>query len=147
LGASGEVAGAGVGVAGVGEDVHQGGAVVRDRAVEGGAELARRRDELAVAPEVDGDATSWSPEHLLLSAIGAYVVPSTGEVLNAADGAVTSAGNSTVQYSLDKKPKDMWNFIIGSQFQINRSWMIRAEVGILGSRTQVIAGLQYRFDL
>ena len=70
-----------------------------------------------------------------------------GEVLNAANEAVTSAGNSTVQYSLDKKPKDMWNFIIGSQFQINRSWMIRAELGILGSRTQFIGGLQYRFNL
>ena len=70
-----------------------------------------------------------------------------GEVLNAAGQAITSAGNSTVQYSLDKKPKDKWNFIIGSQFQLNRSWMLRAEVGILGSRTQVIAGLQYRFNL
>ncbi len=70
-----------------------------------------------------------------------------GEVLNAAGQTVTNASTSTVQYSLDKKPKDMWNFIIGSQFQLNRSWMIRAEVGILGSRTQVIAGLQYRFNL
>jgi hypothetical protein len=70
-----------------------------------------------------------------------------GEVLNAAGQTVSNASTSTVQYSLDKKPKDMWNFIIGSQFQLNRSWMIRAEVGILGSRTQVIAGLQYRFNL
>jgi len=70
-----------------------------------------------------------------------------GNVLNAASQAVTNAGNSTVQYSLDKKPKDMWNFIIGSQFQINRSWMIRAEYGFLGSRSQFIGGLQYRFNL
>jgi hypothetical protein len=67
--------------------------------------------------------------------------------LNAASQAVTNAGSSTVQYSLDKKPKNMWNFIIGSQFQVNRSLQIRAEVGFLGSRTQFIGGLQYRFDL
>ena len=69
-----------------------------------------------------------------------------GNVLDAASQAVTNAGSSTVQYSLDKKPKDMWNFIIGSQFQINRSWMIRAEYGFLGSRSQFIGGLQYRFN-
>ncbi len=69
-----------------------------------------------------------------------------GGILNAASQAVASAGNSTVQYSLDKKPKDMWNFIIGSQFQINRSWMIRAEYGFLSSRSQFIGGLQYRFN-
>jgi len=71
----------------------------------------------------------------------------TGQILDAASQAVTNSGNSTVQYSLDKKPKDMWNFIIGSQFQINRSWMIRAEYGFLGSRGQFIGGLQYRFNL
>lgn len=70
-----------------------------------------------------------------------------GGILDQASQVVDGAGNSTIQYSLDKKPKDMWNFIVGSQFQINRSWMIRAEVGFLGSRTQFIGGLQYRFNL
>lgn len=69
-----------------------------------------------------------------------------GGILNAASLTVSNVANSTVQYSLDKKPKDMWNFIIGSQFQINRSWMIRAEYGFLGSRSQFIGGLQYRFN-
>lgn len=41
----------------------------------------------------------------------------------------------------------MWNFLIGSQFQYNKHMMFRAEVGFLGSRTQVLAGLQYRFGL
>jgi hypothetical protein len=68
-----------------------------------------------------------------------------GNFLAAADNAVNTIGNSTVQYSLDKKQKEMWNFIIGSQFQFNRHFMIRGEVGFLGSRTHVLAGLQYRF--
>jgi hypothetical protein len=75
------------------------------------------------------------------------VLATFGNILDEASQAVSNAGNSTVQYSLDKKPKDMWNFIIGSQFQLNRSGMIRAEYGFLGSRSQFIGGLQYRFNL
>lgn len=60
---------------------------------------------------------------------------------------VSSLASSEVQYSLDKRLKNKWNFIVGSQYQINKHWMLRAEVGFLGSRNQVIAGLQYRFGL
>jgi hypothetical protein len=70
-----------------------------------------------------------------------------GNVLNAAGEAVNTISNSTVQYSLDKRLKDMWNFVIGTQFQLNKHWMLRAEYGFLGSREQFIAGLQYRFGL
>lgn len=69
-----------------------------------------------------------------------------GSILDAASDAVTNAGNASIQYSLKKTPKDKWNFLLGTQFQINRSWMIRAECGFLASRTQVITGLQYRFN-
>jgi hypothetical protein len=41
----------------------------------------------------------------------------------------------------------MWNLIVGGQYQMNRSWMFRAEVGFLTSRTHVITGVQYRFGL
>jgi hypothetical protein len=70
-----------------------------------------------------------------------------GNFLTAADGAVSTISTSTVQYSLDKRVKDPWNFIIGSQFQINKHWMLRGEYGFLGSRQQFLAGLQYRFGL
>jgi hypothetical protein len=70
-----------------------------------------------------------------------------GEILAAADNAISTITTSTVQYSMDKRPKDPWNFIIGSQFQLNKHWMLRGEVGFLGSRTQIIAGVQYRFGL
>jgi len=52
---------------------------------------------------------------------------------------------ATVQYNLDKRPKDMWNFVVGTQYQYNKHWMLRLEYGFLSSRTQFIAGLQYRF--
>ena len=70
-----------------------------------------------------------------------------GNFLNGLDQALNDENYSTVQYSLDKRPKDMWNFIVGTQYQHNKHWMVRCELGFLGSRQQVIAGLQYRFGL
>jgi len=70
-----------------------------------------------------------------------------GELLNSIDGALNDEESATVQYSLNKRPKDMWNFVVGSQYQINKHFMFRAEAGFLGSRAQFIGGLQYRFGL
>ena len=71
----------------------------------------------------------------------------TANLLVSMDGALNDEESATVQYSLNKRPKDMWNFVVGSQYQINKHFMIRAEAGFLGSRTQVIGMLQYRFGL
>lgn len=70
-----------------------------------------------------------------------------GNFLNGISGAVDNLESATVQYSLDKKQKDLWNFIIGGQYQPSKHFMFRAEVGFLTARTQVIAGVQYRFGL
>lgn len=75
------------------------------------------------------------------------VLETAGNILTAADGAVSTASTSSVQYSLEKNLKDKWNFIVGSQFQLNKHWMLRAEYGFLGSRNQFIGGLQFRFGL
>lgn len=75
------------------------------------------------------------------------VLDRAGEILNAADQAVNTISTSTVQYTMDKQVKDAWNFIVGGQFQFNKHFMIRGEVGFFGSRTQVLGGLQYRFGL
>jgi hypothetical protein len=70
-----------------------------------------------------------------------------GEILSAADLAVNNISNSTVQYSMDKQVKDRWNFIVGGQYQLNKHFMLRFEYGFLGSRTQIMTGVQYRFGL
>lgn len=70
-----------------------------------------------------------------------------GNLLTAIDGALSDPDSATVQYSLSKKPKDMWNFVVGSQLQLSKHWMFRAEFGFLGSRQQFLAGIQYRFGL
>ena len=68
-------------------------------------------------------------------------------LLTSVDGALNDGESATVQYSLDKNLKDMWNFIIGTQFQLNKHIMVRGEYGFLGSRQQFMVGLQYRFGL
>jgi hypothetical protein len=75
------------------------------------------------------------------------VLDTAGNVLNAADAALNDGTSATVQYSLNKNLKDKWNFIVGSQYQLNKHWMLRAEYGFLGSRTQFMTSLQYRFRL
>ena len=75
------------------------------------------------------------------------VLARAGNILVAADGALNNIANSTVQYTMDKQVKDHWNFIMGSQYQMNKHLMLRLEVGFLGSRNQVMGGFQYRFGL
>ncbi|MBN2173984.1 MAG: hypothetical protein JW731_07625 [Bacteroidales bacterium] len=75
------------------------------------------------------------------------VLETAGGLLTSMDAALNDDQSASVQYSLIKKPKDMWNFLIGTQFQINRHFMIRAEYGFLSSRQQFTGGLQYRFGL
>jgi hypothetical protein len=69
------------------------------------------------------------------------------DVLTAADAALKDGQSATIQYSLEKSLKNKWNFVIGTQFQINRHVMLRAEYGFLGTRNQFIGGIQYRFGL
>jgi hypothetical protein len=68
-------------------------------------------------------------------------------ILNAAENAIDTAGNSSLQYTLDKEQRSMWNFVVGGQFQYNKSLMIRAEYGNSVGREQFFLGLQYRFGL
>lgn len=70
-----------------------------------------------------------------------------GNLLNGIDGALSTLGNSSVQYSLEKSQTNMWNFILGTQYQFNRHFMLRAEIGFLGTRTQAMTSFQYRFGL
>jgi len=53
-------------------------------------------------------------------------------------------GESVVKYGIDKQVKDRWNMLIGAQFQLDKHWMLRSEVGFLGSRTSYLISLNYR---
>jgi len=74
-------------------------------------------------------------------------ITKAGTFLANLDGALSNAETATVQYSLEKSQLKEWNFIVGSQFQLNPSLMLRGEFGFLGARQQFIGGIQYRFGL
>lgn len=63
------------------------------------------------------------------------------EKIDAADG------ESIIRYGMDKQVEQQWNGTIGAQFQLNKRWMLRSEVGFIGNRKSILASLNYRFLL
>ncbi len=74
-----------------------------------------------------------------------FLLNLAGNVLNSAEQAINTADQSTLQFSIDKRQKSLWNFMVGSQYQFNKHWMVRAEYGFLSSRQHFIGSIQYRF--
>ncbi len=74
-------------------------------------------------------------------------ITAASNLLVSVDGALNDENEASVQYSLNKTPKDMWNMVVGSQYQLNRHLMVRVEYGFLATRNQLTLGLQYRFGL
>lgn len=56
-------------------------------------------------------------------------------------------GSAIIEYAMDKQVVDMWNGLIGAQFQYNKHWMLRTEAGIIGDRKSFLVSLNYRFLL
>lgn len=54
-------------------------------------------------------------------------------------------GDATITYKLDKKLAGPWNLIFGAQYQHNKHWQIRMEVGTFGERSQFLLNLNYAF--
>jgi hypothetical protein len=54
-------------------------------------------------------------------------------------------GSSIIRYGMDKQVKEMWNGLVGAQFQLNKHWMIRSEVGLIGDRKSFLCSVNYRF--
>jgi len=56
------------------------------------------------------------------------------------DGDVT-----TLAFSISQRNKDRWNYLLGFNWDLNKSWSIMAEAGFGGSRENFIGGVTYRF--
>jgi len=56
-------------------------------------------------------------------------------------------GDATVKYRITKKPTMEWNLIIGGQYQINKHWQVRTELGIIGDRKSLLVSANYRFGI
>lgn len=54
-------------------------------------------------------------------------------------------GEAEIDYKLDKKVAAPFNMLIGTQYQFNKRWMLRSEVGVFGKRSQFLLNLNYRF--
>ena len=58
----------------------------------------------------------------------------------------TLGDDPVIRYRLDKRVSQPWNMLVGAQLELSEHWQLRAEVGFI-KRTQVIAGLNYRFGM
>lgn len=56
-------------------------------------------------------------------------------------------GSAVIRYGIDKQVKERWNGLVGAQYQYNKHWMLRSEVGLIGDRKSVLVSLNYRFLL
>jgi hypothetical protein len=50
-------------------------------------------------------------------------------------------GDGEIHYVLDKRVAEPWNLIFGAQYQHNKNWQIRSEIGTFGKRTQFLLNL------
>ncbi len=53
-------------------------------------------------------------------------------------------GESVVEYGIDKQVAQMWNMLLGTQFQLNKHWQLRFEAGIVGDRKSFLTSINYR---
>ncbi len=54
-------------------------------------------------------------------------------------------GSAVIRYAMDKQVAQLWNGLIGAQFQLNKRWMLRSEGGVLGNRKSFLMSINYRF--
>lgn len=73
----------------------------------------------------------------------AVVEPMIEHIVDYLDG--LNAGDGEIHYNLDKELAGPWNLIFGAQYQHNKHWQIRSEVGTFGERTQFLLNLNYSF--
>ena len=111
------------------------------------AEVARRNADIDAWWNSLTPPQQANPANIAKYQASKAALSRAGAFLENADQAVAHAGSSTVDYSIDKRPADLWNFLVGGQYQLSKSWMFRLEVGFLTSRTQLISGVQYRFGI
>jgi len=58
-----------------------------------------------------------------------------------------SDGEGIVKYAMDKQTKQLWNGLVGAQFQLNKHWQFRTEAGLVGNRKSFLFSANYRFLL
>ncbi|MDN3204795.1 hypothetical protein [Algoriphagus sediminis] len=65
-----------------------------------------------------------------------------GELEKAAENIPT---DSEIDYLIQKEVAAPFNLIFGAQYQFNKNWMLRTEMGVFGKRSQFLLNLNWRF--
>jgi hypothetical protein len=52
---------------------------------------------------------------------------------------------TTLAFSISQRNKDRWNYLLGFNWELNKSWSVTAEAGFGGSRENFIGVVTYRF--
>lgn len=60
-------------------------------------------------------------------------------------GEGADVGNATIDYELNKEVAAPFNLLVGAQYQLNKHWMYRVELGVFGRRSQFLLNANYRF--
>ncbi|MBD0833593.1 hypothetical protein ICJ83_15770 [Aestuariibaculum sp. TT11] len=73
--------------------------------------------------------------------IANQIIDRVDDYLNGVD-----VSDSTITYKLDKELAKRWNMVFGAQYQHNKHWQLRTEIGTFGKRTSFLIMLNYRFE-
>jgi len=91
--------------------------------------------------EIKEDFQQWYDD--LTPIQQAIVEPIIDNITDYLDGLNPGAGE--IHYNIDKELAGAWNMIFGAQYQHNKHWQLRTEVGTFGKRTQFLLNLNYAF--
>jgi hypothetical protein len=96
--------------------------------------------------------TLISSGHLGTGAIwvGGMFLAATSEIHDRLDLSQNPAlanliGRDSLAYSVEVKPKENWNLLVGGNWEINKRWSITAEVGGVLDRFHTIGAVMWRF--
>ena len=103
-------------------------------------------DALNVSPRIGINIELERYGDLSLFVGGTYLkaeVEVAGDII--LDTGLGQSGTSTLSYRLVEENRDAWNVALGGNWQVTPAWGVMLEVGAGGSRSDVIAGITYRF--
>ena len=53
--------------------------------------------------------------------------------------------STTLDFKINQRNKDKWNYLVGANWDISRHWSVMVEAGVGGSRENLITGFTYRW--
>ena len=108
-----------------------------------------------LAPGLEDNAAQiTAARDLNCTQVGSIWIPKLGSDYTAAQcvavGAIADVANkangSAIDYEIEKKLSAIWTPVIGSQYEFNKNWSMRTEIGLI-TRWSIMLGAEYRFGL